>query len=146
MYGSPTTKELKKKHSSRPVGGAEISSRVERTRGKAAAGGLGRARWRLVDEVVPHLPADKPGGTTRGRDRPHNPGFQCGEIKTKSLWLKTLVGVEAAAGETPSLTGEFTGDPQGPRTYTSSHTQESAPEGPNLLVGSRGSDSKPAGS
>ena len=31
-------------------------------------------------------------------------------------------------------------DPQGPRTYTKPPTQESAPEGPNLLVGSRGSD------
>ena len=35
---SPTTKEIKKKHSSRQVGGAEMGSRVERTRGKAAAG------------------------------------------------------------------------------------------------------------
>ena len=35
----PTTKEIKKKHSSRPVGGAEMCSQVERTRGKAAAGG-----------------------------------------------------------------------------------------------------------
>ena len=26
LYGSPTTKELKKKHSSRPVGGAETGS------------------------------------------------------------------------------------------------------------------------
>ena len=29
---------------------------------------------------------------------------------------------------------------QGPRTYTKPPSQESAPEGPNLLVGSRGSD------
>ena len=42
-YGSPTTKELKKKHSSRPVGGAEMGSRVERTRSKVAAGGPGRS-------------------------------------------------------------------------------------------------------
>ena len=41
LYGSPTTKELKKKHSSRPVGGAEMGSWVERTCGKAEAGGLG---------------------------------------------------------------------------------------------------------
>ena len=34
-------------------------------------------------------------------------------------------------------------DPQGPRTYTNPSTWESAPEGPNLLVGSRGSDWKP---
>ena len=39
MYGSQTTKEIKKKHSSRPVGGAENGTPVERTRGKVAAGG-----------------------------------------------------------------------------------------------------------
>ena len=39
LYGSLTTKELKKKHSSRPVGGAEMGSRVERTHGKVVAGG-----------------------------------------------------------------------------------------------------------
>ena len=54
------------------------------------------------------------------------------------------VGVRAAAGETPSLTGEVVGetDPQGPRACTSPPTRESAPEGPNLIVGSRGSDYK----
>ena len=35
-------------------------------------------------------------------------------------------------------------NPQGPRMYTSPSTQESAPEGPNLLVGSRESDGNPA--
>ena len=35
LYGSLTTKELKKRHSSRPVGG------VERTHGKEVAGGTG---------------------------------------------------------------------------------------------------------
>ena len=39
LYGSPTTKELKKKHSYRPVGGAETGSWVERARSKASAGG-----------------------------------------------------------------------------------------------------------
>ena len=38
LYGSPTTKESKRKHSSRPVGGVEMGSRVERTHDKAAAG------------------------------------------------------------------------------------------------------------
>ena len=41
LYGSPTTKELKKKYSSRQVGGAETAVREERTCGKEAAGGLG---------------------------------------------------------------------------------------------------------
>ena len=57
LYGNPTTKELKKNHSSRQVGG------------------LGQARLQLVDWVVPHLHADKLERTTGERDRPHNPGF-----------------------------------------------------------------------
>ena len=44
------------------------------------------------------------------------------------------MGVEAA-GETPSLTGEFIGEtPQGPRMYTNPPTWKSVPEGPALLV------------
>ena len=41
LYGSPTTKELKKKHSSELVGKVEMGSWMERTCGKAAAGGPG---------------------------------------------------------------------------------------------------------
>ena len=36
-----TTKELKEKHSSRPVGGAEMGSQVERTHSKVASGRAG---------------------------------------------------------------------------------------------------------
>ena len=50
-------------------------------------------------------------------------------------------GVEAA-GETPSLAGVPRRDLQGLRMYTKPPTWELAPEGPNLLVGSRGSDRK----
>ena len=49
------------------------------------------------------------------------------EMKPQNLSLKKPVGVEEA-GETPSLTGEFVGDPQGPRTYTKPPTWETAPE------------------
>ena len=38
LYGSLTTKELKKKHSSITVGGAELGSWAKRTRSKAVAG------------------------------------------------------------------------------------------------------------
>ena len=38
-----------------------MGSRVERTHGRAAAGGPGQARWWLADRVVPHWSADKPG-------------------------------------------------------------------------------------
>ena len=71
MYGIPTTKELKKKHSSRLVGGAEMGSWAESTRGKA--GGMGQARWWLEDQVgeaaagrlvVSHTYTDKLGVTT----------------------------------------------------------------------------------
>ena len=80
LYGSPTTGELKKKHSSRPGGGVEMvswgredsrqgSSWRTRAReaapgrpGEVAAGELGEAR--LVDWAVLYLHADKPGGTT----------------------------------------------------------------------------------
>ena len=41
MYGSLTTKELKKKHSFKPLGKTEKSSRTGVTLGKVAAGGLG---------------------------------------------------------------------------------------------------------
>ena len=44
LYGSPTTKELKEIHSSRPVGGAEMGSWAERTHGKTVAGGPGRGK------------------------------------------------------------------------------------------------------
>ena len=42
LYGSPTTKELKKKHSSRPVGEAEMGSQAERTQSNAVAGRPGK--------------------------------------------------------------------------------------------------------
>ena len=67
---------------------------------------LGKAR--LANQVVPYLCADKPGRTTEGRDKPHNPGFQHKEIKPQNLWLLKLGGIDLAV-ETPSLTGEFTG-------------------------------------
>ena len=69
LYGSPTTKELKKKHSFRLVGG------VERTCSKAAVGRPG----------VPHLCADKLGGTTGEQDRPQNAEFRGREIKPQNL-------------------------------------------------------------
>ena len=70
-----------------------------------------------MEQVVSQLCACKPGGTTGEWDRPHNPGLQYGQINPQSLWLETPVGVEAVVGETPSFTGEFVGDPQGPRVY-----------------------------
>ena len=57
------------------------------------------------------------------------------------------MGVEAAAGETPSLTGEVVGETHRGLEHgslggwvTSLPTRESAPEGTSLIVGRRGSD------
>ena len=44
-----------------------------------------------------------------------------GGIKPQSLGLKTPVGVEAAVGETPGLTGEFTGETHRVLGHTQSH-------------------------
>ena len=84
LYGSPTTKELKKKHLSRPVGGVEKGcwgrqdswqgSSWKTRVGEMAAGGAGGPTPSL-------LCADKPGGTTGKQDRLCNPAFQRGEIK-----------------------------------------------------------------
>ena len=106
MYGNLKTKELKKTHSSRPVGGVEMCSWAERTYGKMEAGGPSEVagcgarqsrlqlaskeqlvdptrRW-LVDPEVPHLHTDEPGGTKREQNRPCNPGFQHREIKPQA--------------------------------------------------------------
>ena len=59
-----TTKELKKKHPSRLVGGAETG----RHSGKDMQQGGWQSRqmkWRLADWAVSHLHADKLVGTTR---------------------------------------------------------------------------------
>ena len=65
LYGSQTTKELKTKHSSRLVGGAETGSLG---REDSLQGGRG-----LEDQTIPHFCADKLGKTNGEQDRPHNP-------------------------------------------------------------------------
>ena len=65
LYGSATTKELKKKHSSRLVGGAEIGSQVEQGNSWQARQWLADlVRQWVVDWEAPHSCADKLGGTT----------------------------------------------------------------------------------
>ena len=61
-----------------------MGSWAEKTCGKAAAGATEWARWWLADPerrwlvnwAVPHLRADKPGGTTGEQDRWRNPETQ----------------------------------------------------------------------
>ena len=70
-----------------------MDSWAERTQGKVAAGGPGRARlqltdparWWIVDWAVLHSSADKLGGTIGERDRLSNPAFPNGEIKPQNL-------------------------------------------------------------
>ena len=75
LYGSPTTKELKKKHSYRPVGGEETGSWGGEDEWQ---GSSWRSGWS-------HICLHKPGGTTGERDRTCNAGFQHGEIKLQNL-------------------------------------------------------------
>ena len=81
LYGSLTTKELKKKHSFRLVGVVETSSRGGEDYGWRTGW---RRQW-LADQVDPHLPVDKLGGTTGERDRLHNPGFWREKRKPQNL-------------------------------------------------------------
>ena len=77
-----TTKELKKTHSSRLVGGAEMSSQAERTPSKTVAGGLreeadygaGRSKRQLAGKAA----AGGPSNT------PCNPGLQHREVKPQT--------------------------------------------------------------
>ena len=75
MYESPTTKEIKKKHSSRLVGGEETGSKV------VAGGPRGVAdsevEWAKL-QLVGEAAAAGPG------DRPPNPGLQQREIKPQT--------------------------------------------------------------
>ena len=57
--------------------------------------------------------------------------------------MKTLMGVEAAAGKTPSLTGEFVGETHRFLEHTQTYPLRKQHQRvllPNLNVGSRGSD------
>ena len=105
---------------------------MERTPGQVVAGG-----W-----DSPHSHVDKPGGTTGEQNKPHNPGFQDGEIKPQKLWLKKPVGL-VVVGETPSLTGEPIGEINGVSECTQTHPLGNQHlKGQNLLVGSKGSEGK----
>ena len=97
-------------------------------------------RARLAEQTVPHLHADKLGGTTGEWDRLWNPGSQHGKIKLQTSDWKNLWGLRC--GEKLPASQESVRDPQGPKMYTNPPTWESAPEGPNLLVASCRSDWK----
>ena len=130
LYGSPTTKELKKKHSSRLVGGAEIGSRGEEASQQGCSWQNGQSHncvwitrkdnWGARQTMQPRFPA---GGNKASKPQAIKTCGSCGSGRNSQLHRRVCWR-----------------DPQGPRMYTNTHTWESAPEGPNLLVGSRGSD------
>ena len=79
--------------------------------GKTAAGQQGSS-WQIQQQTV------QPRALAQGN-------------KASNLWLNTPVGVEAAAGETPSLTGEFVGEthrvPEGIQTHTPRNQHQKGP-------------------
>ena len=86
------TKEIKKNHPSRPVGGAETGSQGREDSWQC---GRDRERWwivekmgqavrQLADSMAPHSRIDKLGGTAEEQNRLHNPGLQLGEIKPQT--------------------------------------------------------------
>ena len=136
LCGSSTTKELKKKHSSRLVGEVETGSQG---REDGQCNRPGWARGQLVDWVVPHSRADKLGGTTGEQDRPHNRGFEWETKASKFLAVTTCGGCSSRKNYQPHRRIQWR-DQQSPRMDTNPPTRISAPKRPNLLVGNGGSD------
>ena len=85
LYGSLITKEFKKKHSPRTVGGVKMGSQggEDLQQGGSWRTGAGKAAAGRV--VVPCLCAKKLGGTTGEQDRPRNTGLQRREIEPQNL-------------------------------------------------------------
>ena len=85
----------------------ETGSRVERTHGKAAAGGPSK----VVDCGVGWTRLQLAGEAATGGlgDRPQSPGLQLREIKPQTSDSKRPWGL-GRQQETPSLTGEVVGE------------------------------------
>ena len=77
LYGSTTTKKVKKKHSFRLIGGAEIGNWDGEDAGQGGSWQTGWVMHQLADGAVPYSCADKPGRTTGEQHRLRKPGFQC---------------------------------------------------------------------
>ena len=135
LPGSLTTKEIKKKHSYRPVGGVEMGSqgREDSQQGSGwwtQRGGSWWSGWSLNRVWINWE-------ETGERDRSCNPGLQRGEIKPQTSDWKCPWGWGDSRRDSQSHKRGRWRDQQGPRVCTSPPTREPAPEGPNLIVGSR---------
>ena len=136
MYWSLTTKGLKKKHSSRPVGGVEMGhwGREDVWQGCSS--------WTEGSHICMWINQRNNWGAWQTK-QPRVPVQ--GNKASKPLTVKTCGGYSSGrTSQTPRRV--CWRDPQGPRRYTNPPTLESAPEEPNLLLDIRGSDWKPVGS
>ena len=129
LHGSLTTKEIKKKHSSRPVGRAEMGSwggedlrqggRWWTQRGGGLWSGADQAAASRPHKVVavgpcaPHLCIDKPGGMAGELSRPSNPGLQLREIKPQTSDWKHLWGLRWHRQKLPTSHESLLGRPTG---------------------------------
>ena len=124
------------------IGGMETGSRAERTHGKVVAGGPG---WLAAGRLGgPIFVCRYTGRNNWGARQTIQPRVPVWENKTsESLTEKICGGWGSRRNSQPHRTVHWR-DLQGPRMYTNPPTWESAPEGPNLLVSSRGGNWKPA--
>ena len=96
-----------------------MDSWAQRTSGRAATGGPGKAAG------GPTFTCRWSGRNNWGGRQTPQPRAPVQGNEASNLWLKTPVGVEAAVGETPSLTGEFGGETH--RVPECTQAKESAP-------------------
>ena len=115
LYGSPTTKELKKKHSSRPLGGAKTGSRggEDSPQGSGWRTQRGSGWWSRQSHLCVRINWEKQLGS-----KTDCTGFQCREIKPQNLWLKKICGGWGSRRNSQPQRRVLWRDPQGPRTYT----------------------------
>ena len=130
LYGSLTTKELKKKHSFRLVGGAETGSQGGKDVWQGGSWQTGRSHISMKINPEKQL-----GSKTDHAAQ----GSSMQKKASKPLAVKTCGGCGSRINSKSHRRVHWR-DPQGPRTYTKPPTWESTLEGLNLLVGSWESD------
>ena len=106
---------------------------MERTHGKAASSWWTGQSHICVQTNQEEQLGSKTDCTTQGSS--------AGKLSLKPLKVKTCGGWGGGRNSQPHKRVRWR-DPQGTRAYTKPPTQESAPEGPSLLVGSGGNDGK----
>ena len=136
VYGSPTT--ITKIYSFRLVRGVETGSQGKEDVRQGVAWRTGWARWQLVGQAVPHLCADNREEQLGSEINHATRVTAWGNKASEPLAVKICGGCGGGRDSQPYRRVCWR-NPQGPRMYTNPPTQESAP-GPNLLVGSGGSD------